>query len=353
MRTGTLDGAGLVRLVRSLVVVARRVRSAGVLAVGVAVHGGAGSVGRRREGILEVAQPLGSEIEGFHVRAGLLQSPQRRLVERRAGLGVGVGVGVVVGVREGDEELLGHRGLLVRHDVPGGTERHGAWVAEITDMPDLSTWPTGMRLIVRKERPHPGTQLRFTDLDDNLLTCFATNTKGGQLADLELRHRRRARCEDRVRGVRATGLRSPPLHDTAQNRIWLEIVSLALDLLAWMPMLALTGKTRQWEPKKLRLRLFSASRAAREHRLSPLAPPARPMALDRHHPRDQRTPRPAEPRLTSRIDRPDDPHHHTGEVEPGAHPTREPDPPHPAPAPAPKDRTTQTQSPRQHTAEDS
>lgn len=67
----------------------------------------------------------------------------------------------------------------------GGTERPGAWVAEITDMPDLSTWPKGMRLIVRKERPHPGAQLRFTDLDGLRLTCFATNTKGGRLADLE------------------------------------------------------------------------------------------------------------------------------------------------------------------------
>lgn len=46
----------------------------------------------------------------------------------------------------------------------GGTERPGAWVAEITDIPDLSSWPKGMRLIVRKERPHPGAQLRFTDL---------------------------------------------------------------------------------------------------------------------------------------------------------------------------------------------
>ncbi|MFJ6901915.1 IS1380 family transposase [Streptomyces hokutonensis] len=141
----------------------------------------------------------------------------------------------------------------------GGTERPGAWLAEITDMPDLSSWPKGMRLIVRKERPHPGAQLRFTDLDGLRLTCFATNTKGGQLADLELRHRRRARCEDRIRGARATGLRNLPLHDTAQNRIWLEIISLALDLLAWMPMLALTGQTRRWEPKKLRLRLFSAA----------------------------------------------------------------------------------------------
>ncbi|WP_329224342.1 IS1380 family transposase [Streptomyces canus] len=140
-----------------------------------------------------------------------------------------------------------------------GTERPGAWVAEITDMPDLTTWPKGMRLIVRKERPHPGAQLRFTDLDGLRLTCFATNTKSGQLADLELRHRRRARCEDRIRNARDTGLRNLPLHDTAQNQIWLEIVSLALDLLAWMPMLALTGDTRRWEPKRLRLRLFSAA----------------------------------------------------------------------------------------------
>ncbi|MFE9857444.1 hypothetical protein [Streptomyces sp. NPDC005780] len=63
----------------------------------------------------------------------------------------------------------------------------GAWVAEITDIPDLSTWPKGMRLIVRKERPRPGAQLRFTDLDGLRLTCFATNTQSGQLADLELR----------------------------------------------------------------------------------------------------------------------------------------------------------------------
>ncbi len=60
-------------------------------------------------------------------------------------------------------------------------------------------------------------------------------------------------------GLRTRAQGNLPLHDTAQNRIWLEIVFLALDLLAWMPMLALTGKTRRWEPKKLRLRLFSAA----------------------------------------------------------------------------------------------
>ncbi|MER6329623.1 IS1380 family transposase [Streptomyces sp. NPDC001034] len=141
---------------------------------------------------------------------------------------------------------------------PGGEIRDGAWVAEL-DGDCLKGWPTGMRLIVRKERPHPGAQLRFTDADGMRLTCFATNSKDIPIGALELRHRQRARAEDRIRAARATGLRNLPLHDAAQNRIWLEIVQIALDLLAWMPMLALTGKPRLWEPRRLRLRLFSTA----------------------------------------------------------------------------------------------
>ena len=79
-----------------------------------------------------------------------------------------------------------------------GEVRDGAWVAEITGMLNLDGWPAGMRVIVRKERPYPGAQLRFTDIDGHRFTCFATSTTGGQLPDLELRHRRRARCEDRI-----------------------------------------------------------------------------------------------------------------------------------------------------------
>jgi DDE family transposase len=140
-----------------------------------------------------------------------------------------------------------------------GQVRPGAWVAEITGMLDLAAWPAGMRVIVRKERPHPGAQLRFTDIDGHRFTCFATNIRGGQLADLELRHRRRARCEDRIRCAKDTGLRNLPLHGYAQNQIWCELVALACELLAWTQMLALTGRARRWEPKRLRLRIFSAT----------------------------------------------------------------------------------------------
>ncbi|REE62393.1 DDE family transposase [Streptomyces sp. 3212.3] len=139
-----------------------------------------------------------------------------------------------------------------------GQVREGAWVAELTGRL-LDGWPGGMRLIVRKERPHPGAQLRITDADGMRITCFATNTTGRPIAELELRHRLRARAEDRIRAARSTGLRNLPLHHTAQNRVWLEIVQIALDLLAWMPMLALTGKARLWEPRRLRFRLFTAA----------------------------------------------------------------------------------------------
>lgn len=120
-------------------------------------------------------------------------------------------------------------------------------------------WPKGMLLIVRKERPHPGAQLRITDADGMRITCFATNTPDRPIAELELRHRLRARAEDRIRAARSTGLHNLPLHHTPQNKIWLEIVQIALDLLAWRPMLALTGQTRLWEPRRLRFRLFSAA----------------------------------------------------------------------------------------------
>ena len=141
----------------------------------------------------------------------------------------------------------------------GGQVRPGAWVAELTRLLDLSSWPEGMRVIVRKERPHPGAQLRFTDIGGHRVTCFATDTTGGQLADLELRHRRRARCEDRIRAAKDTGLRNLPLHGFTQNQIWCELVAMAGELTAWMQMLALDGPAQRWEPKRLRLRLFSAA----------------------------------------------------------------------------------------------
>ncbi|MDN5686386.1 MAG: IS1380 family transposase [Brachybacterium sp.] len=135
--------------------------------------------------------------------------------------------------------------------------RDGAFVAELTGLLDLTGCPAGMRVIVRKERPHPGAQLQITDHEGMRITAFATNTPRGQLPTLELRHRRRARCEDRIRNAKDMGLEKFPLQGFAQNQIWCQIIQLASELVAWMQTIALTSTdARKWEPKRLRARLF-------------------------------------------------------------------------------------------------
>jgi len=139
-----------------------------------------------------------------------------------------------------------------------GKVREGADVVELTDLLSLTGWPPSMRVIARRERPHPGAQLRFEDVDGYRITAFATNTRKGQLADLELRHRRRARAEDRIRIAKDTGLTNLPLHGFDQNRVWCQLVLMAMEVTAWTQLLALTGHAaRKWEPKRLRHRLLT------------------------------------------------------------------------------------------------
>jgi hypothetical protein len=124
--------------------------------------------------------------------------------------------------------------------------RDGAWVFEATGMIGLRGWPKGSRLILRKERPHPGAQLTFTDLDGMRVTALLTNTPPGvipgQAPGLELRHRQHARVEDRIREAKSTGLRNLPCHATALNSAWLETVLTAVDLVTWTQLIAFTGQ---------------------------------------------------------------------------------------------------------------
>ena len=130
--------------------------------------------------------------------------------------------------------------------IDSGGIREGAWVAEATDLVNLSAWPSGTRLILRKEHPHPGAQLRFTDADGMRVTAFITDTPAGvvpgQLAGLELRHRQHARVEDRIRDAKATGLRNLPCHAFTANAAWLEIILTATDLVAWTKLIGLTDR---------------------------------------------------------------------------------------------------------------
>ena len=144
-------------------------------------------------------------------------------------------------------------------DADGGI-RDGGDVAELTGLLDLRSWPAGMRVIVRRERPHPGAQLSlFEEADGWRYQAVATNTTTGQLAFLEARHRAHARVEDRIRHAKDTGLNRFPSREFAINQAWLMATTVAADLVAWTRLLALTGDAAMLaacEPKALRYRFL-------------------------------------------------------------------------------------------------
>lgn len=135
------------------------------------------------------------------------------------------------------------------------SERQNGEVAEITDRLELSSWPEGSRLIVRRERPHPGAQLSFTDSDGYRFQAILTDQEGCA-AEVECRHRQHAHVEDRIRDDKDTGLSKFPFKDFAMNQVWLQIVMLAHDLIVWTQSLVLKGEPQKAEPKRLRYRLL-------------------------------------------------------------------------------------------------
>jgi hypothetical protein len=139
-----------------------------------------------------------------------------------------------------------------------GHEHHddGAQVAEITDALDLSHWPAGSRVIVRRERPHPGAQLSFTDHDGHRFQAILTDQPDTDTAYLEARHRGHARVEDRIRTGKDTGMAKLPFRDYAINEVWLEISLIAQDLIAQTKQLCLPDELAATEPKRLRYRLL-------------------------------------------------------------------------------------------------
>jgi hypothetical protein len=136
-----------------------------------------------------------------------------------------------------------------------GQDRDGAWITEITEQLDLSGWPEHSRVIVRRERPHPGAQLRFTDSAGHRFTAFITDTSGGVLAELEVRHRSHARVEDRIRCGKDTGLRNMPCKSFAENELWLELCLTAADLITWSQALCFTGDLARCEPATFRYKI--------------------------------------------------------------------------------------------------
>jgi hypothetical protein len=140
--------------------------------------------------------------------------------------------------------------------------------------PGCSTCPAGPTrcgsscAAVRREHPHPGAQLSLFEQADGWgatrhspparppvsWRCWKPAT--GQLAVLETRHRAHARVEDRIRHAKDAGLGRFTSRDYRINSAWLAATAIAAELIAWLRLLALTGKLATAEPKALRYRLL-------------------------------------------------------------------------------------------------
>ncbi len=156
-----------------------------------------------------------------------------------------------------------------------GQPRENGQVAEITDLLDLTAWPRDARVIVRRERPHPGAQLSFTDHDGHRFQAILTDQDGSEIAVLERSHRARARVEDRIRAAKDCGLTNLPFRDFDANAVWLELVLCAQELLFCCQTLCLDGELARCEPKRLRYRLLhTAGRLAFHARRGLLRLPA-------------------------------------------------------------------------------
>ena len=122
----------------------------------------------------------------------------------------------------------------------------------------LTTWPTDLRVIARRTPREPGEQAELGEDARWRYGAFATNTTTGQVQFLDARHRTQAHVEDKIKESKACGAERLPSTDYHRNSAWLQLVALAVSLLAWLRLIGLDGDLAKAEPKMLRFRLFSA-----------------------------------------------------------------------------------------------
>ena len=146
-----------------------------------------------------------------------------------------------------------------------GQPREGAWVTELTGLVNLDSWPAGTRLICRRERPHPGAQLSFTDVDGHRFQCFITDQDGQDIAALEActASTPRSRTASRRSRRPAPGTsRSTPF---TANAAWFELALCAHDITVWTQLLTLDGEHQICEPKRLRYRILHVAGQITRH----------------------------------------------------------------------------------------
>lgn len=144
-------------------------------------------------------------------------------------------------------------------------------VAEITDLRDLTGWPTGLRLIVRRVKPSRRDAKKLTAFEKKTgwrYQIAATNVPAhqglsavpgsGQAWFLDALYRDHAEVEDRVKAIKRVGLGLLPSKSWQFNTAWVLAATLAADLDAWTRLLLLHDEPElaKAEPETIRRKLY-------------------------------------------------------------------------------------------------
>jgi hypothetical protein len=151
----------------------------------------------------------------------------------------------------------------------------GEWisyqVAEITGVRDLTGWPAGMRLIVRRVKPsrrdlkkltafEKKTGWRYQIVATNIpLTSGLSGVAGsGQVWFIDALYRDHAEVEDRVKAIKRIGLGLLPSTSWQLNTAWVLAATIAADLDAWTRLLLLHDdpELAAAEPETIRMKLY-------------------------------------------------------------------------------------------------
>ena len=151
------------------------------------------------------------------------------------------------------------------------TSRMRSWAGEPLGT-DLDKYPDDIRIIIRVEHPASGAQLRITDIDGRRVQAFVTN-RAGHANQLDVLHRGRGRCEQRIRDLKDCGLGKLPHEGFLMNQVWCHAAVLSLSLITWAGLAAAASSDAAdrrsrwwvWEPKTLRARMLSIAAVVVRH----------------------------------------------------------------------------------------
>ena len=138
-----------------------------------------------------------------------------------------------------------------------GSKRKNSFVVEVTGQVDVDTlgYPKGMRVIVRREKLHPGAQMRLWD-DSTWRHQIVYTNMAGRPTDIDMTHRQHARVENQVKWLKDCGADHHPFTSFTANQAWLQTCLIGMLFLSWFQQHGVRGELANAAPRTLRWRIL-------------------------------------------------------------------------------------------------